>query len=104
MRIAGKTLARIGAAVFVAAAIALTIAQVAREAGRNGEAVLLPRPEATPDPLAAEVARCAALGEAALRDRACLEAWAEHRRRFLAPRTPAAPEGSAATPPAGSPR
>ena len=104
MRIAGKTLARIGAAVFVAAAIALTIAQLAREAGRNGEAVLLPRPEATPDPLAAEVRRCTALGEAALRDRACLEAWAERRRRFLAPRPPAAPERDAATPPAGSPR
>lgn len=44
------------------------------------------------DPLQAEFARCQALGEAGAHDPACLAAWAENRRRFLAPdRRPAAP-------------
>ena len=47
------------------------------------------------DPLQTEFARCQALGEAGAHDPACLAAWAENRRRFLAPdRRPAAPNPS----------
>ena len=36
------------------------------------------------DPLAGELARCRAIGMAALEDAACEAAWAENRRRFFA--------------------
>ncbi len=36
------------------------------------------------DPLADELARCRAIGMAALEDAACKAAWAENRRRFFA--------------------
>jgi conjugative transfer region protein TrbK len=36
------------------------------------------------DPLADELARCRAIGMAALGDAACKAAWAENRRRFFA--------------------
>lgn len=53
---------------------------------------------AASDPLRSEFARCQSLGEAGAHDAACLAAWAENRRRFLAPdRRPAAPN-PAATP------
>jgi len=42
------------------------------------------------DPLRAEQRRCQRLGEAAVRDAACLEVWAETRDRFLG-RTPSDP-------------
>jgi len=35
------------------------------------------------DPLADELARCRAIGMAALEDAACRAAWAENRRRFF---------------------
>jgi conjugative transfer region protein TrbK len=48
------------------------------------------------DPLQAEFARCQGLGEAGAHDPACLAAWAENRRRFLAPdRRPVAPNPAA---------
>lgn len=40
------------------------------------------------DPLAAEIARCKALGDAAVDDAACKEAWAKSRERFF----PSAPQ------------
>ena len=36
------------------------------------------------DPLADELARCRAIGMAAIEDAACKAAWAENRRRFFA--------------------
>jgi conjugative transfer region protein TrbK len=50
------------------------------------------------DPLGDELARCRAIGMAALEDAACRAAWAENRRRFFsagstADRTTAPPEG-----------
>ena len=36
------------------------------------------------DPLADELARCRAIGMAAIEDTACKAAWAENRRRFFA--------------------
>jgi conjugative transfer region protein TrbK len=35
------------------------------------------------DPVTDAMARCQTLGEAGARDQACLDAWAQNRRRFL---------------------
>lgn len=40
------------------------------------------------DPLAAELARCKALGVQAANDDACKRAWAKNRERFFAPGAP----------------
>lgn len=40
------------------------------------------------DPLATEIARCKALGDAAVDDAACKEAWAKSRDRFFGNQTP----------------
>jgi conjugative transfer region protein TrbK len=40
------------------------------------------------DPLAAELARCKALGAEATNDDACKQAWAKNRERFFAPGAP----------------
>jgi conjugative transfer region protein TrbK len=37
------------------------------------------------DPLMGALRRCQLLGQAAAADAACLRAWAENRRRFMAP-------------------
>jgi len=42
-----------------------------------------PPPAKAADPLSTSLIRCQALGEAGAADTACLEAWAESRRRFL---------------------
>jgi len=47
------------------------------------------------DPLAAELARCQAIGMAAQNDAACATAWAENRRRFFTYRP--ADDGAAPT-------
>lgn len=81
----GQTFARVGAIVFVAVAITATAIELSRKeepADRWSAA----RPVAAPtDPLREELFRCQALGEAGPRDPACRRAWAENRRRFLAP-------------------
>ena len=51
------------------------------------------------DPLADELARCRAIGMAALEDAACKDAWAENRRRFFA----AGPTADHATAPTAAP-
>ena len=85
----GKTLARIGAIVFVAFAMTATVIELTRE---EEPARPAPAPAFAPsvDPLRAEQRRCQRLGEAAVRDAACLEVWAETRDRFLG-RTPSDP-------------
>tara|TARA_Y100000815_G_scaffold4924_1_gene4784 strand:+ start:2276 stop:2563 length:288 start_codon:yes stop_codon:yes gene_type:complete len=85
----GKTLARIGAIVFVAFAMTATVIELTREEEPSRAA---PAPAFAPsvDPLRAEQRRCQRLGEAAVRDAACLEVWAETRDRFLG-RTPSDP-------------
>ncbi|MCK1323574.1 putative entry exclusion protein TrbK-alt [Bradyrhizobium sp. 156] len=81
----GKMLARIGAVVFVAVAITATAIEMTRKE-EPAERWASSRPNTTPsDPLRDELFRCQALGEAGPRDPACLRAWAENRRRFLAP-------------------
>ncbi|WP_334151474.1 putative entry exclusion protein TrbK-alt [Hyphomicrobium sp.] len=98
----GKTLARIGAIVFVAVAVTATAIEMTRKE-RAPESWDSDRPAAVAaDPLQAELLRCQALGEAGPRDPACLRAWAENRDRFLAPASRPAerlPEPQPAPPP-----
>lgn len=80
----GKTLARIGAIVFVAVAITATVIQMTRRDALPPAPVASSAPTADrQDPLGAELTRCSRAGEAATRDPVCLNAWAENRRRFL---------------------
>lgn len=77
----GTVLARLAAAAFLLIAVVVAII----EPGRQGEEVRAARPAASvvEEPVRAELRRCQALGEAALDDQSCLDAWAEKRRRFL---------------------
>jgi conjugative transfer region protein TrbK len=92
MRIGGRTTLRLGIIGLVVAVLAGAAAQVMRETGEQQRGGATRQPVATRDPLAAELARCALLGEPALRDQACLDAWTESRRRFLAPSPPGPPQ------------
>lgn len=78
----GKTLARIGAIVFVAFAMTATVIELTRD---EEPARPAPAPALAPsvDPLRAEQRRCQQLGEAGVRDAECLAVWAETRDRFL---------------------
>ena len=79
---AGKTLPRIGAIAFVSVAITILVVQMRHPPG--GEAVATPIPAAVSvDPLRTELFRCQLIGQAGASDTACLQAWAENRRRFL---------------------
>ena len=90
-------LGRVAGFIFVAAAIIVT---AVRLDPRKAE----PAPNTTPSapagaPLAAELARCQAIGMAAQNDAACATAWAENRRRFFTYR-PADGTAPKAAPPA----
>jgi len=86
----GKMLARLGAIVFIAVAVTATAIEMTRhEDAPIDQSVDLASAE-TADPLRAELIRCAGIGEAGPRDPSCLRAWAENRRRFLAPAAPPA--------------
>ena len=78
----------IGAAAFVGLASAAMVVGMRRGPEPHSSAILAPLPDAPADPLMAQMVHCSALGEPALRDQACLDAWTEHRRRFLAPSAP----------------
>lgn len=80
-----KTMARIGACAFAAAAISLTAIDMRAERRASPDPVAGTPRARTDDPLLAEMLRCQSIGLAAASDRACLQAWAENRRRFLAP-------------------
>lgn len=88
----GKTLARLGAFVFVATAIAAAAIEINRPL-REDRAPSKPRIH-TRGQLEAELARCSQLGEAGPRDPFCLKAWAENRRRFLLQPSPETPSAS----------
>jgi conjugative transfer region protein TrbK len=80
-----KTVVRIAAVAFVAVAITVSAIQVRMsstpvESGRAAAPTL-----AGADPLLPELVRCQSIGAAGATDRDCLRAWAENRRRFLAP-------------------
>ena len=78
----GKFLARIGAAVFVGIAIAMTLAQLRRESEQRVEpAATVWAPDG--DPLSARIRACSEMGELALSSLDCQAAWAEKRRRFF---------------------
>jgi conjugative transfer region protein TrbK len=65
--------------------VAAAIIAAAVQFHHQGAARPLPTSSAAsrPDPLAAVMARCQALGMAAENDAACQAAWAENRRRFF---------------------
>ncbi len=78
----GKLLARIGAAVFVGIAIAMTLVQL-REEPETPEAVASAAPVGDGDRLKAQLRACTRMGEEALSSPECHAAWAEKRRRFF---------------------
>jgi conjugative transfer region protein TrbK len=79
----GKTLARIGAVVFVAIAVTATAIEMTRRDDRKNSPAAQARSVTERDPLDAELARCSGMGEAGARDPSCLKIWADNRRRFL---------------------
>jgi conjugative transfer region protein TrbK len=70
--------------------LAGSVLACAVELGRLGPAPEPPAAssEQNADPLSAELARCKALGDAAVDDAACKEAWAKSRDRFFGNQTP----------------
>jgi conjugative transfer region protein TrbK len=82
-----KIIARAGAIILLAGTLLACAVEVARL--DHGAAPSLSAMDANIDPLAAELARCKALGaEAANDDAACKRAWARNRERFFAPGAP----------------
>ena len=81
-----KLLARIGAVIFISIAMTMTAIEMNRapEHAREAQEVVAD-PTATTDPLLIELRRCQSLGQTGASDSDCLRAWAENRRRFLAP-------------------
>jgi conjugative transfer region protein TrbK len=81
-----KMLVRIIAVVLLAA----TLLACAVELGRLGPVPepSAASPEQNPNPLSAELTRCKALGDAAVDDAACKEAWTKSRERFFGNQTP----------------
>jgi conjugative transfer region protein TrbK len=77
-----KTLARVGAIIFVSVAITATAIELTR---KEEKPAVRPTPvhEEAPDPLREGQRRCQQMGEAAARDSECLAVWAETRDRFL---------------------
>jgi conjugative transfer region protein TrbK len=82
----GKLLARIGAVVFIAAALTVTAIEMSSKDDEPDALATRDRSIASQDPLAGELRRCSGIGEAGPRDPGCLKAWAESRRRFLGQR------------------
>ena len=81
-----KTLARVGAIIFVSVAITATAIEMTR---KEEKPAVRPTPvlEEAPDPLREGQRRCQRMGEAAARDSECLRIWTETRDRFLGSRT-----------------
>jgi conjugative transfer region protein TrbK len=80
-----KTVVRIGAVAFVAVAITASAMQARMSPGRVEQDLTAASMSAEADPLRAELERCQSLGAAGADAHECLRAWAENRRRFLAP-------------------
>jgi conjugative transfer region protein TrbK len=78
----GKTMARIGAIIFVAFAITATVIQMTRKDEPVPPAPATALAPST-DPMREEQRRCPQMGEAAARDPECLRVWAETCDRFL---------------------
>lgn len=80
-----KTIARIGAVAFIAIAITMTAIEMRDARTPVAEPVAISATARERDPLRGALLRCQAIGQAGATDAACLRAWAENRRRFLAP-------------------
>lgn len=80
-----RTVARIGALAFVVFAIAVSAIEAREQHAPGREGAVGQRSVAAVDPLRGELIRCQAIGQAGAADGDCLRAWAENRRRFLAP-------------------
>ncbi len=100
-----KLLARICAVVFIAIAITMTAIEMSRApepprtepagggaptrpgppGGARGPGPAAVAETSATDPLLIELRRCQSIGAAGASDTDCLRAWAENRRRFLAP-------------------
>ena len=90
----GKTMARLGAVMFVAVAITVAVIELTRkdEAPASSPAEIV---QPNRDPLREGQRRCQQLGQKAAEDAECLRVWAETRDRFLRPtRAPASPAAS----------
>ena len=91
----GKTIARIGAVIFVAVAVVATAIEMNRPVARLDAPASSVRPLVTRDPLDEEIVRCSGIGEAGSRDPSCLKAWGQARRRFLGQPASVDPSASA---------
>jgi conjugative transfer region protein TrbK len=80
-----STVARLGALAFISVVVTITALDMRAPAGAPTTATLPAPTPVSSDPLRAELLRCQSIGTAAEGDGACLRAWAENRRRFLAP-------------------
>jgi conjugative transfer region protein TrbK len=80
-----KTVVRIGAIAFVAAVIAVSAMQARMTSGATAMGLPGAPDAARVDPLWPDLVRCQSIGAAGATDHACLRAWSENRRRFLAP-------------------
>lgn len=79
-----KLLARLGAGAFVAIALTMTALQL-REEPKVPATETMTVPEPDGDPLPEMLRLCSELGQIAETTNECRQAWAENRRRFLAP-------------------
>ncbi|ATE66826.1 putative entry exclusion protein TrbK-alt [Rhizorhabdus dicambivorans] len=79
-----KLFARIGAIAFVAVAITMTALQL-REERKPDRTEIVTVSDPDGDPLPEMLRLCSELGELAETTNECRQAWAENRRRFLAP-------------------
>jgi conjugative transfer region protein TrbK len=79
----GKTLARLGAIVFVALVITTTVIGLSRKDDAPPASSLPPLGSIDPDPLREGQRRCQLLGQKAAEDAECLRVWAKSRDRFL---------------------
>lgn len=80
-----RTVVRLGAVAFVAIAITASVMEARMAPEPVGHDLTAVSSAGSPDPLRAELVRCQSLGAAGADDHDCLRAWAENRRRFLAP-------------------
>ena len=96
----GKTLARLGAVIFVAIAVTATAIEMTRQDETPANAAMPMVAPSAPDPLREGQRRCQRLGEAGARDAECLRVWAESRDRFLGLDQKQPPTASQATSPA----
>lgn len=93
-----KLLARVGAAVFVGFAVAMTLVQMREEPAAHPEPVREVW-VSDGDPLPAQLRACSQMGELALSHPDCRAAWAEKRRRFFGVDHPEAYSGLDASAP-----